>query len=115
MKWGNTKLNIIKDSYIPPHAEVKYNELALIPGPNNTNPATVIQQGGRGREKVNFNGFVYSWLEYEALETDKINGTARTFEGADGYTKTMIIANLNPTKRTLYPLKIEYSITLLEV
>lgn len=115
MKWGTTELNIIKDSYLPPFAKVKLNIINILPGAENTAPASVLQQGGRERYQVQFSGFVRCYAEYQALLTDYINMTERTFEGADGFSMTMIISDFQPGKRTLFPLKIEYSITLMEV
>ncbi|MDF2881671.1 MAG: hypothetical protein K0R54_2228 [Clostridiaceae bacterium] len=115
MKWGTTELNVIKDSYIPPFAKPKLNVIEILPGADNTAPSSIIQQGGRGRYQVSFNGFVRNNTEYQALLDDTINLTERTFDGADGFTMNMIISDFTPTKRSLFPLKIEYSMTLMEV
>lgn len=115
MKWGTTELNIIKDSYTPPYAKTQLNVINILPGADNTAPASVIQQGGRERYQVTFSGFVRSYAEYQALLNDHINMNERTFGGADGFSMTMIISNFQPGNRKLFPLKIEYSITLLEV
>lgn len=114
MKWGNTILYVLKGTYTPPFASVDMNIIELVPGTDNTNPSNVIQQGGRSRYKVSFEGAVWSFAEYQALEDDWLNGTQRTFEDADGYTATMIIASLEPKERIVYPLMIKYSITLME-
>lgn len=115
MKWGTTELNIIKDSYVPPFAKTKINVIEILPGADNTALASVLQQGGRGRYQAQFSGFVRNYEEYQALLNDHINMTERTFEGADGFSLTMIISDFQPGKRTLFPLKIEYSITFMEV
>lgn len=114
MKWGTTELNIIKDSYMPPYAESKLNVIGILPGLGNTTPANILQQGGRGRYQVSFDGFVRSYSDYQALLTDALNMTERTFYGADDFEMTMIISEIQPKGRTLFPLKIDYSITMME-
>lgn len=116
MKWGNTVLNIIKDSYTPPYKKAKFSVIELIPNPENiADKNTIIQQGGTDRAECKFDGFVRSQAEYNALENDYINGIERVFDGADGVSYTMFIFDLAPTGRSLYPLKINYSIAFLEV
>lgn len=115
MKWGSTQLYTIKDTYIPPTVNVQINKIELIPGTDNTDPSNVIQQGGRGRYEVKFDGLVKTYAEYQSLETDYINGTSRTFYGADEFSEDMIISELTLKSRTLHPLMIIYSITLTEV
>lgn len=115
MKWGTTNLNIIKDSYIPPFAKSNLNIINILPGADNTIPASVIQQGGRDRYQVSFDGFIRNYTDYKALQDDHINMTSRTFTGADGFSTSMIISDFKPGRRTLFPLKLEYSITLMEV
>lgn len=115
MKWGNTELNVIKNTYTPPVAKPKLNVIEILLGVDNTAPASVIQQGGRERYQVSFAGWVKTYAEYETLLEDYINLTPRTFEGGYGFTQTMVITDLQPGKRNLIPAIIEYTITLLEV
>lgn len=115
MKWGTTELNVIKDTYVPPYAKAQLNIINILPGADNTAPASVLQQGGRERYQLSFSGFVRSYAEYQALLEDHINMIERTFEGADGFSMTMIISDFQPGNRTLFPLKIEYSVKLIEV
>lgn len=115
MKWGTTNLNVLPETYIPPDSEVVINEMQLIPGADNLEPASVVQGGGRSRDRVEFEGFVRSWAEYVALKTDKRNHQVRSFEGADGYVNDMVITNLKPVRRAIYPYRLYYSITFMEV
>ncbi len=115
MKWGLTELNVIKDTYTPPVARPKLNVIGILPGADNTAPASVIQQGGRERYQVSFVGYMRTYAEYEVLHNDYINLTPRVFEGAYGFVQTMIISDLQPGKRNLKPAIIEYTITLMEV
>lgn len=115
MKWGDTKLNIIKDSYIPPHAETVFTDIPLIPTPGDfSEPASIVQQGGRGRYKTQFSGFVKTYAEYQALENDYLGGVVKVFDGADGFSMDMFIFDIKPTRRSLYPTKIYYDIVLWE-
>lgn len=115
MKWGSTTLNVLKDSYIPPYAESEINIIDLIPGTDNTTPSTVMQQGGRQRYEVRFEGLVWSYAAYQALESDYISGTSRTFNDDDTTDITMVITELKPKSRSLAPFRIIYEITLTEV
>lgn len=115
MKWGATKLNVVKDTYTPPVSLAKLNTIDLLPGLDNITPASVIQQGGRERYQVSFSGWANTYAEYEELLNDHINLTPRVFEGAYGFSQMMIISDLQPGKRNLIPAIIEYSITLVEV
>lgn len=116
MKWGNTQLNVIKDSYIPPHAETVFTDIPLISVPGDfSEPASIVQQGGRGRYKTQFSGFVRIYAEYQALEDDYLGGVKRVFDGADGFNMEMFIFDIKPTGRSLYPTKIYYDIILMEV
>jgi len=115
MKWGTTNLNVIKDSYLLPFADSVINVISILPGANNIAPATVLQQGGRGRYQVAFDGYVKTYAEYQALLNDYIEKTQKTFEGANGFSMTMIIFDFKPKNMKTFSSKIEYSITLVEV
>lgn len=114
-KWGSTEIKVLRDTYIPPYAETVLTEIHLIPAADNLDPQTVIQQGGRGRYRVNFSASVSTYTEYQALMDDYINQTQRTFVGADGYSENMTISALSQAARKLYPTRFEISMTLVEV
>lgn len=113
-KWGNTKLKIIKDSYIPPFREVGLNEIALLPSKESSFD-TSLQQGIKGRNRVGFEMFVYSYSEYQAFVDDYITKVSKVFIGADGYSSNMIIESLSQTTRELHPLRFTFSVGLIEV
>lgn len=115
-KWGNTPLYVIKDSYSPPLAEVVISETALLPNPADlTAASTVLQQGGSKRAKVPLTAICFEYAEYQAMQQDWLNGTERTFTGADGYSATMIIMALGQATRKLYRTRYEFSVTFVEV
>lgn len=110
--WGTTTLNVTPNTYNPPHCSNGLVEINILPD-GTTNPATVLQQAGRGRKRVSFKGFTRTWEDYEALHDDYIALTQRTF--SDGNESlTMIINELSPAT-LIFGNKWEYTITLLEV
>ncbi len=114
--WGDTSLRIQNDTYRPPMANVRINEIELLPDPSSPDsPVTVLQQGGTGRKRVAFEGFVKSLADFNALQEDRVNSTVRLFTGLEGETLTGIIESLVILQ--IYPPKmyrIRYSIVLVE-
>lgn len=110
--WGSTTLKVVPDTYNPPHCENGLVEIEILPD-GTTNPATVLQQAGRGRYRVSFNGFTTTYNDYKSLRDDYIALTEKTF--SDGNESlTMIISELSPAT-LIFGDKWEYTITLLEV
>jgi len=112
--WGDTELNIIQDSYAPPVASAGINEIQILPDPNDLDqPASVLQQSGRGRERIPLDCWVESQAEFEALVTDLYNGEERTFTGHDEVSFKAVITSISPRRR-VFDTFIEFSITFLE-
>jgi hypothetical protein len=111
-RWGSTVLKIVPFTYCPPHADNGLSEITILPD-GTTNPSTVIQQAGRGRKRVSFDGFTTSYSDYIALYNDYIALTERTYTDEND-TITMIIETLSPAKM-ITDSKYEYSISLMEV
>lgn len=110
--WGTTNLKITPGTYSPIHASNGLVEIEILPDASG-NPATVIQQAGRGRKRVSFDGFTSTYTAYKALHDDYIALTQRTY--ADGNDSlAMIISELSPAKMIING-KWEYSMTLMEV
>jgi len=110
--WGTTNLKITPGTYSPCHATNGLIEIEILPN-GTVNPASIIQQTGRGRMRVNFEGFTTSYANYKTLRDDYIALTQRIF--ADGNDSlTMIISELSPATMIVNG-KWEYSITLVEV
>lgn len=109
--FGSYTLKIKPETYQPLWAENKLNVIDILPD-GTTNPASVLQQGGRGRYQTSFEGFVTSYSDYQNLRTDYLALTARTFtDGTDSL--SMIISELSPATMIING-KWEYSITLME-
>ena len=113
--WGATNVNIkANNTYRPPEARVTINEINLLPDPSfPTTPSTVLQQGGTGRKRVSWEGWVTSVDAYNALQDDKIAGTERTFTGPSGETLTGYIEFLQIIGYTVLDF-LEYSIVIVE-
>lgn len=112
--WGTTQLILLHSTYNPPHVEdAGINEIKILPPSSGTTPSSVIQQGGRGRKKIKFNGYVTSWADYVFLYDDYVAGTQRTFMDPDTISVIMIISNLSAPV-FVSATHIEYSIELME-
>ena len=111
--WGATDLNIIQDTYIPPHAQLVRSKGQLIPPTTGTDHAEVIQDGARMRRTVAWQGWVTSQAELDALLDDYYAGEVRTFTGYDSIVFDALIDSLTPGHRT-FEWHIKYSITLVE-
>ena len=111
--WGDTKLKIMSNSYLPSYTEMHFTEIPTIPSFDNTSKP-ILQQGGRSRRRVRFVGFVKTWQEYLDLENDYLQSIEKEFTGPEGDSQMMIIELLRPYRRT-FPVGYEYEISLLEV
>jgi hypothetical protein len=110
--WGSTNLKIVPKTYSPPHSSNGLTEIPILPD-GTTNPASVIQQAGRGRKIVYFEGFTTSYADYAELHDDFVALTQRTFDDGNE-SLTMIISDLSPATMITAG-KYEYSMTLMEV
>lgn len=110
--WGSTTLKVAKNSYTPPIAENGITEIQILPD-GTTNPASIIQQGGRTRKRISFTGYATE-SGYYALLSDLYAVTSRVFTDTDGNAVTCVIESLSATREDndLYPYV--YSITLME-
>lgn len=113
-KWDSTDLYIERGSYNPPHAEATLTEIQLIPGPNQVEPGTILQQGQRSRYRWSMEGFTRTYAEYQDLLEDHLNMVEKTYTGWDGVSMFAVIETISPAVRVLKN-KFEYSITFLEV
>lgn len=111
-KWGNTVLRVAKYSYNPPQSDNGVKEIPILPD-SSGNPASVLQQGGRGRYEVSFTGYA-NFAEYSNLFSDYYDGRTRTFEDADGWSMTAVIKSIKAV-REVDPYEYVYAITLMEV
>jgi len=112
--WGVTTLNVIQDSYNPPAADGGINEIRILGDPTTPDiPASVIQQGGRVRETLNFDCWAASQAEIEALQTDHYEGTVRELTGHDGVSFDAVIVSVVPGRR-VFQWFLEYRITFME-
>jgi hypothetical protein len=110
--WGATTLKVVPNTYSPITASNGLVEIALLPD-GTTNPASIIQQGGRGRKTVSMSAFTTTYSAYTALRDDYLALTTRTF--ADGNDSlTMIISELSPATKTSNANKWDFTITFME-
>ena len=112
--WGLTELNIIQDGFAPASADGNINEIRILGDPSTPNvPASVIQQGGRGRLRQSYACWAGAQSEINTLLTDHYAGTVREFTGHDAVTFDAVIFSITPGRR-VFSHYIEYSITFLE-
>lgn len=110
--WGNTTLKVKPGTYSPLHCTNGLVEIEIL-SDTSGDPATVLQQAGRGRKRASFEGFTFAYADYEDLHDDYLALTERTFTGPEG-SLTMIISELSPATMVVNG-KWEYSVTLMEV
>lgn len=78
--WGTQTINIFAGTFKPTFVpDTGINEIEVLPSKDILNPRTVLQQAGRARKRIKFEGFVRGLNDYDALLTDFINGTEKTF------------------------------------
>ena len=106
-------LNVVQDSYAPPAADAGYTEIPVIPSPTNLSPMTILQQGGRGRERVSLECWVGSQAEFDELKQEHYAAVVKNFVGHDGTNFPAIIFSMTP-KRRVFEHFIEFSITFME-
>ena len=106
-------LNIVQDSYAPPAADAGYTEIHVIPSAASLSPMTIVQQGGRGRERVPLECWVGSQAEFDALKDEHYDGTVKLFTGHDGVSWNAFIFSI-AAKRRVFTHFIEFSITFME-
>ena len=93
--WGATTVNILREKYWPPTAEIRLNEIAILPDPASlSTAASILQQGGTKRKRVSWEGYVTALADYNTLEADKVSGESRLFTGPSGETLTGVIEHL---------------------
>jgi len=112
LKWGDTEINLIQDTYDLPGADAGMTEIELLPNPDGSY-ATVIQQGPRSRRRVSWRGWVASQAEIEAFQGDYYAGQVREFTGYDNVSFHALIFSFSPGNR-YFQHYIEYSIVLIE-
>jgi len=110
-KWGTKDLLVAKGSYNPPSASNGIIEINILPDAGG-NPASILQQGGRGRKRVSFNGYA-TLVDYQSFEIDYFAAIKRTFTDIDGLMMLATIESFKASRNSgTYPY--EYSITLVE-
>lgn len=112
--WGSTTIKILRGTYRPPHGEAGINEIKILPNPLDTStPATVLQQSGRSRKRVSWQGYVSNLEDYNNLYDDFVAATQRTFTGFESETLNAIIEGISEPEYIQSNL-IRFSITLVE-
>ena len=109
--WGSTDLKIVPQTYKAWHCDNGLVVIDLLPDGTDA-PASIIQQGGRSRKLVAFDGFVSTIAAYNSLLDDFIALTERTFSDPAG-SMLMIISELTPPTMIIDN-KWDYSIVLME-
>jgi hypothetical protein len=113
-KWGDTTLNIVYGTYDGFSCESGIVESMLIPNSSDlTAVSSMLQQGGRTRERATMEVGVKDIATYNALKADSVAGTERTFISPLGNSFTCIIEKPGTPKYVNRGL-IRFTMTLLE-
>ena len=110
-KWGDMTVHVDKDTYVPPNPTVNTTEINILPDGTN-NPATILQEAGRGRKRASFTGFALTEEDYISIQLDYQTRTIRLFTDTLGNTFEALILTFNPSRIADY---YKYDIVLLEV
>lgn len=110
-KWGDTNLNIRPETYQAFYCESGLTEIAILPGMSGSG-ASVLQQAGRTRKRVAFDGFVRTWAGYTSLLNDHVAATVKSFSEPNGSMNMIILSLSEPTM--IFDDIWDYSIVLVE-
>lgn len=113
-KWGETDLDVVEGTYIPPHKRTEILEFAVVPGDDLSVPASFLQQSGRGRLVGSLSGIAYSWEGVAGFKSDDLTKTVRTFTDPYGLEMQAIIQEYRTTGFRHGDEIIEYSLVVME-
>ena len=94
--WGDADLQIRWGTYYPPHAEAGLVSIRVLPPDTGTDHVEVVQQGGRDRKVITFEGQCWSLPEYDVLLDAYIAGEEKLFNGPDVTNFPCFIKQLSP-------------------
>lgn len=109
--WGDLPLNAM--TFQAPVAETFLTEKPLIPSPASTGPQSVLVGVGRKRKKASMTGWA-TLADYESIETDRYNYTARVLTMPNGQTMTAIVQTLEGEIKPGTDSLVFYSLSFIE-
>ena len=92
--WGSTTVKMRVGTYQAPSANAGIVEIPILP--DGSDGASVIQQAGRSRQVISWEGIADNLAHYTSLYNDYIATTERTFSGPDSVSLSCIISELSP-------------------
>lgn len=117
--FGSTTLYVKHDGYRGRHGSAGVVEIPLLPDLTADTPASVVQQAGRSRYRIQLECWAYSWDDYSALLSAHLAQTAATFSGPDGEAVVSTIEEITAPQVVLVDDEgattlLEFGMTLLE-
>ena len=94
--YESQELKILWGTYRPPHAPTIFSDINVIPSAAMPSPVTIVQQGGNERKSANFNTYVETMSEYDALQDDHHAGNVKRFYGPESLEFDCYIRTLSP-------------------
>ena len=94
--YESQEFKILWGTYRPPHAPTIFSDINVIPSAAMPSPVTIVQQGGNERKSANFNTYVETMAEYDALQDDHHAGNVKRFYGPESLEFDSYIRSLSP-------------------
>ena len=93
--WGSTTVKMRVGTYQAPSANAGIVEIPILDD-GTANAMSVLQQAGRSRRVISWEGIADNLAHYTSLYNDYIATTERTFSGPDSVSLSCIISELSP-------------------
>ena len=94
-EWGSTTVKMRVGTYQAPSADAGIVEIPILHD-GTANAMTVLQQSGRSRRTISWEGIADNLAHYTSLYNDYVAAQERTFTGPDSVSLSCIISELSP-------------------
>lgn len=112
--WGAVTFQCRWGTYRGPRADAGLVDIAILPEPGATTPASVLQDMGRGRRRIRFQGQVSSYANWQTIETKWLARTEAVFTDVDGASRGVYLIEDLSDPECVAPVLWRYNITLVE-
>ena len=114
--WGSTELKVVVDSIKIKHPYGSLSEISLLPDPLALDSiASVVQQQGRRRKRIEARLYVDNMSDYDDFVTDMNKGTSRSLELTVGSVSGTYLIDVVGEPEFIFYNIILFDVTWLEV